>query len=465
MSSHASRSSRHALLISATVALLIGGLARTAAAKTCTTNLDCDTGYQCVTPAYASAGGATSVGSGAATGSDVGAGGAGGSVASGSGAVGSSCSKGSNCVDVPPPPTQPAMPVDGGFVFTPDAGVLPPEIVPTPIAGTCEIPCTTAADCPSADFNCVMDSMPTVAPACPANTMCPDVPASTTGICQAKAHACSTATDCPAPLTCQALAGTCTGSAAVGPDGKVITTSETCTPGPSVCSWNPVTCTIDTGCADPLYQCVAIPESGGCASSGAACAAGETCPPVPQQPACVTTPIMNCVPKLVDCACSPCPAGAACGPCQTCLPGWSCFDFSNVGGVPPAWGSIASEKACLPDGILLVWQGHAAVNGQLVAGSGSSSSSSSGGTPTLDVGGAGGASGNDGRSTGGAAQNPPTVSPAPTAEGTAGASGSPQPMAHSIGCAYGGSEAGSSWLALAMIGLVARLARRRREDR
>jgi len=476
MLSHASRFSRHALLISATVALLIGGLARTAAAKTCTTNLDCATGYQCVPLAMAATGGATSVGSASSSGSgDVGTGGAGGIVASGGGAVGSSCPKGTNCAEVVSTPPVPAP--DAGALPSPDSGLLPPTPEPMPITGTCEIPCSTVADCPSADFDCPLNVMPTIAPTCPANTTCPTPsPPASTGTCVAKAHACSTSTDCPAPLTCQALAGTCTGSAAVGPDGKIISTSESCTPGPSVCSWDPVTCTIDSGCADPLYQCVEPGDSGGgCSSSGGgACAAGETCPPVPQQPTCVTTPVMYCLPKLVDCACGPCPAGVTCGACATCLPGWSCFDFSNVGGVPPAWGSIASNKACLPDGIALFAQGHAAVNGQLVSGSVSSSSSSSGGTPTLDVGGAGGASGgtggasgNDGRSTstGGAAQSPPTVSPAPTAEGTAGASGSAQPMAHSSGCAYGGSEASSLWLTLGMAGLVARLARRRREDR
>jgi MYXO-CTERM domain-containing protein len=483
MLTHASRSSRHVFLMAASVALLVGGLSRTAAAKTCTTDTDCSTGQQCVMQATAPTGGATSVGSSGATsvGSGgtpgtiaVGTGGAGGSPASAGGAVGSSCPKGSNCVQSGSTP--PVLPPNGGAQSVPNSGPLPPAPEPMPVTGICEpkpIVCITVADCPSTDFDCLVE--PISPPACPADSNCatPSLPSTTGGTCVAKAHACSTATDCPAPLTCQALAGTCTGSAAVGPDGKIISTSESCTPGPSVCSWNPVTCAVDSDCADPLYECVKTGDSGSCSSSGGgACAAGETCPPVPQQPTCVTTPVMYCLPTLVDCACGPCPAGSTCGPCQTCLPGWSCFDFSNVGGVPPAWGSIASNKACLPDGIALFAQGHTALNGQLVSGSSSSSSSSSGGTPTLDVGGAGGASGgtggasgNDGRSTGGAAQNPPTVSPAPTAEGTAGASGSAQPMAHSSGCAYSGSEASSPWLALAMIGLVARLARRRREDR
>ena len=495
MLSHASRSPRHALLISATVALSIGGLSRTAAAKTCTTDTDCATGYQCVPQATAPTGGATSVGSSGETsvgsggtpsvGSGgtpgtiaVGTGGSGGIVASAGGAVASSCPKGSNCVQSGSSPSVP--PPSGGATSVPNSGPMTPDPVPVPVTGICEpkpIVCATVSDCPSADFDCVMDMVPTIAPSCPVNTQCeaPPPQMATTGTCVAKAHACSTADDCLAPLTCQALPGPCSSGAAVGPDGTVTKMPETCTPGPSVCSWNPVTCTVDSGCADPLYQCVKTGDSrGGCSSSGGGtCAAGETCPPVPEQSTCVTTPTMNCVPKLVDCACGPCPAGSTCGQCQTCLPGWSCFDFSNVGGVPPAWGSIASEKACLPDGIVMAAQGHAAVNGQLVVGSGSSSSSTSGGTPTLDVGGAGGASGgtggasgNDGKGSTGAGQNPPSVSPVPTNEGTAGSAGSAaQPMAHSSGCAYGGSDASSLWLALAMAGLVARLARRRREDR
>ena len=54
---------------------------------------------------------------------------------------------------------------------------------------------------------------------------------------------------------------------------------DTCTPGPSVCTWVPVTCTADTDCADPLYQCVKVGEYGWCSGSGGTCAAGETCPP------------------------------------------------------------------------------------------------------------------------------------------------------------------------------------------
>jgi len=305
MLSHASRSSRHAFLISAAVALLIGGLARTAAAKDCTTNLDCDTGYQCIIPAYASTGGATSISSGGRQALPTTA-----AVAreeawqAAAARWGVPVQRESTVGQVLPPDTVPVPGPDAGAVPSPDSGLLSPEPVPTPITGTCEIPCSTVADCPSADFACVVETISP--PVCLADPNCamPSLPSTTGGTCVAQAHACSTAADCPAPLTCQALSGSCAGSATVGPDGKVITTSETCTPGPSVCSWNPETCTIDSDCADPLYQCVKVGESS-CGSSGA-CAANETCP---QQPTCDTTPTMLCLPKLVGCACGSCPAG------------------------------------------------------------------------------------------------------------------------------------------------------------
>jgi hypothetical protein len=140
---------------------------------------------------------------------------------------------------------------------------------------------------------------------------------------------------------------------------------------------------------------------------------------------------MYCLPKLVDCA-----AG------QTCPAGWSCFDFSNVGGIPPAWGSIASNKACLPDGIILAEQGHAASGGGGTLGV----SEATGGDPT-----------------------PSPVIPVPPTQGgaTDSAGGETSAAAQSSGCAYGGSGAGriGLWLAMAMTGLVARLARRRNRDR
>ena len=281
-----------------------------------------------------------------------------------------------------------------------------------------------------------------------------------TGICQPKPIVCASVADCPAPLVCQAEPGTCSGGATVGPNGTVITTTDTCTPGPSVCAWVPLTCTADTGCADPLYQCVKVGESSWCSGSSGGCAAGATCPP-PPPPTCGTTAIMNCMPKPIDCVCGPCPAGATCGACATCPAGWSCFDFSSYnGGVRPIWSPNAPDKSCLPDGIISWTQGHASGNGQS-AGSGESG----GGLGATDVGGAGGTGGKRGTDSG---TNPPAVSPVSStggAPGSASGDNSAGATVHSSGCALGGSEARGLWLSLAMAGLVARLARRRHRAR
>jgi len=422
--------SRHVFTISATVLLLVGGLGRTAAAKDCSIDSDCDTGYQCV---FAQAIDGTA--------------GAGGSTASsGAGAV----------------TEAPVLAMDAGaaplFVGA-DAGLSLAGPVPTGICQPKPIVCTTVADCPSVDFDCVMDMIPTIAPACPAGTKCePPQQTSTTGTCVAKPHACSTAADCPAPLTCQAEQGTCSGGASVAPDGTVTAVPGTCTPGPSVCTWVPVTCATDSDCADPLYQCVKVSESGWCSGSGGTCAAGETCP---SPPTCGSTAVMNCMPKPMNCACGSCPAGAMCGACLTCPAGWSCFDFSNYnGGVRPIWSPNAPDKSCLPDGIISWTQGHASGNGQS-AGSGESG----GGLGATDVGGAGGTGGKRGTDSG---TNPPAVSPVSStggAPGSASGDNSAGATVHSSGCALGGSEARGLWLSLAMAGLVARLARRRHRAR
>jgi hypothetical protein len=446
----AQRSSRHVFLMSAAASLLVGGLGRTAAATECTTDSDCASGYLCVpgteVAGIGAAGGATSIGAPSA---NDGIGGAGGSVASpGTGAAtGSGCSGGGNCASTASPPTRapsgPATDAGAVPVVISVPNPLPPEPVPTPIVtGTCQL-------------------------------------------------ACSTATACPEPLICPAQTAPCSGGGSAGPDSPV-TTTDSCTPGPSVCTWVPLTCVADRDCASSLYQCVKVGESGSCAGSAQACAAGAICPPPPQTP-CVTTAIMNCMPKPIDC-----------GLGQACPTGWSCFDFSNLGGVPSTWGSIASNKSCLPDGIILAAQGHAAGGIPFGAPSGTTSGGTSG-TGTLgetnDTGGTGGTGGGvpvigtggpgstppypllpvpatkdgaTGGSGGGGSAAPPSgtapslVSPVPPSQGgaTARAAGEASATAHSGGCAYGGSAGASGlWLALAVTGLVSRLARRRHRVR
>jgi hypothetical protein len=499
----ASRLSRHIFLMSAAATLLVGGLGRTAAATECTTDSDCASGYLCVpgtaVAGIGNAGGATSIGSGAPSAGD-GAGGAGGSVASpGAGAAtGSLCSVGGNCASTAsPPPRAPSGPAtDAGAVpvVISVPNPLPPVPAPTPIvAGTCQLVCTRVADCPSADFDCVMHLIPTVAVPCPADAKCPTPAPQTSNIatCVAKLRACSTAADCPAPLICQAQAGTCSGGGSVEPDTSVSTTTETCTPGPSVCTWVPLTCVTDGDCASSLYQCVKVGESGWCSGSAQACAAGATCPPPPPS-TCGTTAIMNCMPKLIDC-----------GAGQACPTGWTCFDFLYLGGVPTTWGSIASNQSCLPDGMILAAQGYAAGGIPFGAPSGTSGGGASGtvtigssgtggtggtggGVPVIGTGvpgsappyplipvpatkdGATGGAGGSSSATGPSGTAPSLVSPVPPSQGgaTGSVAGEASATAHSGGCAYGGSAGENGlWLALAVTGLVVRLARRRNRVR
>jgi MYXO-CTERM domain-containing protein len=158
--------------------------------------------------------------------------------------------------------------------------------------------------------------------------------------------------------------------------------------------------------------------------------------------------------------------------------GWSCFDFSNYnGGVRPTWSPNAPDKSCLPDGIVLATQGHASDGGQFTATSGVTRGGTVG---TVEIGAATGIDVKNGTGTGAGTSTgvvsgqpgsttPPAVSPVAPPQGgpTASEGGGTSATVHSSGCAYGGSDAGQSslWLALATIGLVARLARRRNRAR
>jgi hypothetical protein len=458
-----SQVSRHVFPVAAAVLILAGGMSRTAAAKECASDSDCSAADQCVF-------GATAAGSGGATGSQT----------PGAGATTGSICSGANCAsEASPPPL--LVPDAGAPLFLPsDAGTAPVVgadagariAAPLPIAtGVCEpkpIVCTTVADCPSADFECQKLYLPTTQPACAADTKCEALPPqeSSTGTCQAKPHACSTATDCPAPLICQAQGATCSGGGGVGPDGVVTTIPTTCTAGPSVCTWVPVDCLADSDCADPLYQCLKVSEYNMCSGATPACRSADgaaTCS-APEPPTCTSVVKKNCLPKPLDC-----------GTGQACPSGWSCFDFSGYNaGVRPTWSPNAPDKACLPNGIILAAQGHASDNGQFSSNSGSTRSSSGGSgavdiglvTPTDNKGGTAGTTG--GAPSGqGSPEIPPTVAPvaAPggstsTATDTAGSA----KVQGGGGCAFGGHGAGSMDLiwAMALLGLAVRLVRRHR---
>ena len=452
-----SRFSRNVFPIAAATLLGMVGMGRTASAKECASDVDCDTGYQC-----------SFVSTGSATGGSV------GSSGTGTVTVGPCVSPdGTNCGSASVPPV---LAVDAGVPVpyaVPDAGfpvlTSPP---PTSATGVCEpkpIVCTSVADCPSVDFDCVMDMIPVATPACAPNMKCP-TPApqpSTTGTCAAKPHACSIAADCPAPLVCQATGATCSGGGAAGPDGTVTTTDPTCAPGPSVCTFVPASCTADSDCSSSLYQCLQVSTSTECSGSTGACFVGDgglvcaTAPP----PVCTTTVEMDCMPRPIDC-----------GAGQACPAGWSCFDFTNYdGGARPVWNPNAFDKSCLPDGIIVAAEGHAASSGvQFASSSGSTStlgvpapkSGGDAGVTVVLVGPGTATSTSNGTGTGqGGSPNPPVVNPGSGNDGTQSAdAGSATPVAtQGGGCALGGPAAGSIslWLTLACAGLVLRRFRRR----
>lgn len=421
--------------IAAATFLWAGTLAPMAQATECTTDADCSSGYQC----------------------SLGMAGPGSAGVSG-GATGTTVCTGTNCASTAAPP-----------VLVADAGAPLPLTPPT---GTCQpkpMVCTSVADCPTADFDCVKAIM--VTQTCAPNTKCETSPPQTsdTGYCSAKAHACSTAADCPAPLTCQSQGGSCSGSGSVSADGTT-TTTQTCTSGPTVCTWVAVACTADSDCVDPLYGCVKVSESTRCSASGGPCMVidgGMQC--APSQPAtCSTTVQKDCMPKPIDC-----------GAGQSCPAGWSCFDFANYnGGTRPVWSPNATDKSCLPDGIILATQGHAATTGQLASSGGGTDGVSVGISRSVDggvasTGGKGVSPGSPtdtptGVGTGqGASTNPPAVSPGPVNEGSpsadAGAGAAAPVTTKGGGCSIGGSNAGffDLCLALALTLLATRRSRRR----
>lgn len=427
---------RHLYSLAAATLMLTAGISRTAAAKPCTTDSDCATGYQCsLAPTN-------------------------GGSAGGGGTTGSS--KSDAAIRMPDYPVS----LDAGVTQVPDAGVA----TVASSTGTCEpkpVVCASVADCP-ADFDCVKGWIAVTNPACPANTKCETPPPqqSETGTCQAVPRACSTSADCPAPLVCQAQGSTCSGGASVGPDGAVTTMEETCTPGKSVCTYVPTVCTTDSACPDS-YQCAKVRESQRCSGSSGMCtrtADGSVSCTEPEPPVCTTVVVMNCMPKQI-----------ACGAGQACPSGWSCFDYSNLGGLPTGWTADESGKSCMPDGLILAIAGHAAGSDTSTGGGDSlgTAGGDKGGSVVLraDAGATGGINvGISGGLDAGATTAPsdPTVSANEDAGATQPGTGVIAAKAQGGGgCTLGDGRPASTtlWLALALAGLVVRVARRRPSGR
>jgi MYXO-CTERM domain-containing protein len=423
--------SRHVVTLAAATFVLGAGFARTALAKTCTTDSDCGADYRC---SLVPTGGGSS-GGGGSTG-------------------------GSTSVASDPMPGMPTAPADGGATTktsAADAGIS----ISVPSTGTCEpkpIVCTSTADCP-ADFECQKDRIAATNPSCKGDAACTTSPppqVSETGTCQAVPRACSSSADCPAPLVCKSEGSRCTSGASIGSDGVVTTMPETCTEEKSLCTYVPTTCTTDSECA-ASYQCMKVSEGSSCSGSSGACtrsADGSVTCSTPEPPVCTSFVVMNCMPKQIPCA-----AG------QACPSGWSCFDYSNFSGTVPGWTPDASGKACLPDGLVLAVQGHAAStvynDSSGIAGGDKGSVSTAqradgGFAGAVDVGVSGGG---------------PTVPPSensPSAIPDAGAGAEVPAVAANkddgCGCSLGGAASSSAnpWLLLALAGLVVRVVRRRR---
>jgi hypothetical protein len=158
----------------------------------------------------------------------------------------------------------------------------------------------------------------------------------------------------------------------------------------------------------------------------------------------------------------PCAAG------QACPSGWSCFDYATFSGNIPGWIADDTGRACLPDGLVLAVEGHAAGEG------GSSSGSDSAGSSGGDKGGTSITLRTDAGLTGGASLDAGTAVPSTDPVASGADAGGTQPVtgvtaakAQGGGCTLaGGRPAGANlWLALALAGLVVRVARRRPSGR
>jgi hypothetical protein len=159
------------------------------------------------------------------------------------------------------------------------------------------------------------------------------------------------------------------------------------------------------------------------------------------------------------------PKQIACGAGQACPSGSSCFDFSNFTGTVPGWSTDTSVKYCFPDGLILAVEGHAANGGTYV-----SSSGSTGGTLGVDNGQGGKGTGTNtstGVTTGtpSSGSTPPSVTPAtPVSDTSNTTTGTGTAKVQGGGCTLAGGHGAAIDLgmALALSGLVVRIARRRR---
>ena len=203
--------------------------------------------------------------------------------------------------------------------------------------------CVSNADCPDGYVCTSSDEgegspMPCIDP-----ETCPEPePTTVTGTCELGPLSCRSDGDCPSPLRCVTYeySPPCARTDPNVPCESDVEVSQECV-------FVIADCRSDADCATG-YECV--PTSGGvtCTGSAPACAPGEECPPAEEE--CMVEPVANlCFPAR-----SPCVTDADC-------PGdWTCLDFvATVGELPPWWEGVSDPRACMPPGLVAVFEGRA----------------------------------------------------------------------------------------------------------
>ncbi len=229
--------------------------------------------------------------------------------------------------------------------------------------GICVTDCRDDSDCEEG-FQCEIHTLISLRP-CLEGMDCPEPPQEEVsephaGTCEPAPISCETDADCPSPLVCEL--GDC-------PPSVSGDTSEDCAAATrGECIFELAECASDADC-NAGYECAVMEGLRRCSVDVAApmpdCAAGTECPmpmPEPSEPECEPVEQRMCFPKEV--------------PCDTdgdCDDGWSCFDFSSIRDMetedgylgPPWWskGEPGVAVACMPHGLIAVFEGHADAEG------------------------------------------------------------------------------------------------------
>jgi MYXO-CTERM domain-containing protein len=182
--------------------------------------------------------------------------------------------------------------------------------------------CATDADCPDG-YACEPAGDVGGVPACDG----PDCTDQTA--CIRREGPCTTDADCPADFVCEEVGGSGSCPVATCPAGEPCPEPEPCV-------------------IEIMTECVTMPGGVECTSTVAACQAGEECPP--------STEVCEPMPDTHLCF----PARVPCATDADCSGDWSCVDFvATVGELPPWWEGVNDPRACMPPGLVAVFEGRA----------------------------------------------------------------------------------------------------------